>query len=605
LGIRHRTFVALGLAILACAPAVWSQEGAPNTSREPEVTSLFPLGGLRGALVEVDVRGKSLKGAYAVWLSAADVTARISKVDEVPADKEQEKKGTPVDRAMLQIEVQKAAEPGTRMLRFVTPNGVSNAVAFNVVSDATIAESTVSHGLPERAQAVTPPVVIDGAIGPDSESDYYSFEVSPDQELAMEILRASPPANVLNATGKGDVALTLYAAASSWFDAHRPQRLAVSFEPTALGSPAEPQIRYRFTKGGRYLIEVAGNRAAYQLRIGPATGAKMPGKESGWTERSFARVLDAGRIESLWTRTVRAPAAETRVIESGTAAETVAVAERPPSATEPAAFSSHPLVIEETQPNDSPAQAKPAPIPSLIEGAIEHPGDRDYFKFTVKSGERLAFEMETPKTTPPRFNPILTVLDGDGKVVLTSVYRRIGRNDTFYVKTPEPKVAYTFEREGEYTLEIRDATSRWGDPGFRYRILLRPQVPHLGDIQVDADRLNIARGEAKKLNVTTAQEEEFSGDIAVAVEGLPDGVDIVPATEVKPEKGPPLDEGHKTWFRPKAETASILLMARADAPLTGMPKFVRVVCRPVVRGVVGAPVLVKELPLMVVKKESQ
>jgi hypothetical protein len=118
---------------------------------------------------------------------------------------------------------------------------------------------------------------------------------------------------------------------------------------------------------------------------------------------------------------------------------------------------------------------------------------------------------------------------------------------------------------------------------------------------VDQDRLNIARGEAKKLNVTTAQEEEFAGDIAVTVEGLPEGVEVLPATEVKPEKGPPLDEGPKYRFRPKTETASILLMARADAQVTEMPRFVRVVCRPVVRGVVGAPVLVKELPLMVIR----
>ena len=39
-------------------------------------------------------------------------------------------------------------------------------------------------------------------------------------------------------------------------------------------------------------------------------------------------------------------------------------------------------------------------------------------------------------------------------------------------------------------------TSRYGDPGFRYRLLIRPQVPHVGDIQVLEDRLNLKPGQA-------------------------------------------------------------------------------------------------------------
>ena len=579
------------------ATAAWSQDSTPKISKEPEVISLFPLGGARGAPVEVELRGKSFKGAYGVWLSAADLTARVVKVEETPA----EESDPLLERAVVRIDVAAGAEPGTRMLRIVTPAGVSNAVAFNVVATRTSAESKTSHGLPESAQPVTLPIVIDGAIGGDSESDYYAFDAARGEDLVMEILRASPPPNVLNGTGKGDVALTLYEAGSSFFDAHRPARLAVSYAPTAMGSSDEPRIAYHFAKSGRYLLEVAGNRVSYQVRIGPSLSA-IPAKDTGWTERAFSRRIESGRIDSLWTRTVRAPAADASVMQSGAAGaavvEKVAVAASLPRGLEAGAV---PPIVEETQPNDSPAQAKAAPIPSIIEGVIERPGDRDYYKFAVKSGERLAFEIETPQTRPPPFNPLLTIYDSDGKTVLNNVYKRIGRNDTFYVKTPEPKIIYTFEREGEYTLEMRDATSRWGDPKFAYRILLRPQVPHLGDVQVDQDRLNIARGEAKKLNVTTAQEEEFAGDIAVTVEGLPEGVEVLPATEVKPEKGPPLDEGPKYRFRPKTETASILLMARADAPVTEMPRFIRVVCRPVVRGVVGAPVLVKELPLMVVR----
>jgi hypothetical protein len=595
LGNQSLIFAACAMVVAIAAP---SQDAVSKISKEPQVISLFPLGGMRGAPVEIEMRGKSLK-AYAVWLSAADLTARVLKVEETPA----EESDPLLERTVVRIDIAAVAEPGLRMLRIVTPTGVSNAVAFNVVATRTMAEGKTPHGLPETAQLVSLPIVIDGAIGGDSESDYYAFDAAGNQDLVLEILRANPPPNPLNGTGKGDVALTLYEAGSSFFDAHRPSRLAASYAPLTMKSADEPRIAYHFAKSGRYLLEVAGNQVSYQLRIGPSVSA-IAKKDAAWAERSFVRKIESGRIDSLWMRAVRAPAADASVMQSGAGGaavvEKVAVAASLPRGLDAAAGALLPIV-EETQPNDTPAQAKPAPIPSIIEGAIDLPGDRDYYKFTVKSGERLAFEIETPQTRPPQFNPLLTIYDADGKTVLTNVYKRIGRNDTFYVKTPEPKVVYTFEREGDYTLEIRDATSRFGDPKFVYRILLRPQVPHLGDVQVDQDRVNIARGEAKKLNVTTAQEEEFGGEVAVTVEGLPAGVEILPATEVKPEKGPPLDEGPKYRFRPKTETASILLLARGDAPVTEMPRFIRVVCRPVVRGVVGAPVLVKELPLMVVK----
>ena len=63
----------------------------------------------------------------------------------------------------------------------------------------------------------------------------------------------------------------------------------------------------------------------------------------------------------------------------------------------------------------------------------------DSFKFQVQTGERLAFEIETPESRTPQFNPRLGVFDGDGREFLTNVYKRISRNGQFYLKTVEPK----------------------------------------------------------------------------------------------------------------------------------------------------------------------
>ena len=117
-------------------------------------------------------------------------------------------------------------------------------------------------------------------------------------------------------------------------------------------------------------------------------------------------------------------------------------------------------------------------------------------------------------------------------------------------------------------------------------MLIRPQIPHVGELRLLeharvaldgaigklSDHVNLKVGEAKKLSVTTAQEEGFAGEIAITAEGLPEGVRLLPATEVKPDAGPHRDEGQKERYVPKTEKATLILVAAANAPLTRMPQ---------------------------------
>ena len=109
-------------------------------------------------------------------------------------------------------------------------------------------------------------------------------------------------------------------------------------------------------------------------------------------------------------------------------------------------------------------------------------------------------------------------------------------------------------------------TSRYGDPSFRYRVLIRPQGAARGDVTLQQTQINLARGGAKKVTVTTDQEEGFGGEIALKVEGLPPGVDAVTGTEVDPDRGPPLDRRTQETIRAKSQTAVIMLVAERGRP---------------------------------------
>ena len=609
--------------LLACLSAASGPLGAQSPEKsspaEPEVSSIYPLGARPGDSLRAEVLGQDLDGCYALWFSQEGLSASIQGIEtlesEQPGDYAtgESKPDRPRQRVSLQLTVDPEAGPGEHRLRLVTPRGVSNSLRFLVAPYPAIREEETPEVLPL-------PVAVNGRIRQGGEEDTYAFQVSKGQRIGFEVLYDPGPPRIPGRPVRKtlDPELTLYASGGSWFDPRRPVRLAFNDEPLSPRLSKAARLAYNFAASGRYFIKVGSFKGlgspdyCYQLRLtslengdlphAPAgrPAPEHPGREPEWKERDFERVLRQTHLLRLRARTVappQAPSADPAPVENGSPAS------HPP--TPVPASDRLPDPVEEGASNNSFEQALEVSLPVLVEGAIEHPGDVDTFKFRVRTGDRLALEIETPESGTPRFNPRLGVFDSDGREFLTNVYKRIGRNDQFYLKTVEPKTLYTFRLGGEHFLQIRDVTSRYGDPGFRYRLLIRPQVPHVGDIQVLEDRLNLKQGQARKLTVTTAQEEGFEHDIAVTLEGLPEGVQLLPGTQVEPDKGPPLDEGEKDRFVPKTEKAILMLLAEASAPATSMPRLVQVSARVVIGGKVGPRLTVKRIPVMVTASPQQ
>ena len=591
---------------------------------DPEVTSLFPLAGSPGTTVQAEIWGKRLDGAYAVWFSAAGLKADIRKLEEVDLEKKKEdvaeeteeakkKEPEPGHRILLRFQIDPEARTGAYSLRVVSLRGVSNALTFWVHSDPVVSEIETLHDEPDQAQRVSVPVVINGRISKSGQLDSYEFEAVQGQELVFE--------------HEGAGSSTLYEANGSWFDPHRVTRLdfvETEFITQILQS-SELRLSYRFRKKGRYLLKVGGATppdSSYLLRVAPIEDATPRGStmrgvygeilltRPQWQEQNFIRRIGPDWLERLQSR---------GAADTSTATSTAI-----------------PTIVREQEQQGGEAQALPAVIPTLIEGSIDRPGDVDRFGFSVKAGQKLAFEIETPTEGPPLFNPRLEVLDRDGREVFNNIFNRIPSQSMIYWKSVQPKTIYTFDEEGEYVLQLRDITSRKGKPDFQYRVLIRPQIPHLGETYVaeifssvqlertgylTADRINLVPGEAKKLTVATSREEGFVGDIVVAVENLPTGVEAFPGTEVDPPIGGSQDKGRRERFQAEMQKATVILLAHETAPVTIMPHLIRISLRPIGEGRVGRhykpagedfyrPVVLgqvgrllpaKEIPLMVVR----
>ena len=132
-------------------------------------------------------------------------------------------------------------------------------------------------------------------------------------------------------------------------------------------------------------------------------------------------------------------------------------------------------------------------------------------------------------------------------------------------KSLQAKTIVPLRDPGEYTLEIRDATADLAGPDFQYRVQVRPQVPHVGQVRIDADHVNLTPGEAKTIRVMFDREEDYRGVVAVVAESLPPGVSAAVGADFEPDKDAPLATGKRERYTPRTERAVVVLTANADA----------------------------------------
>jgi hypothetical protein len=568
------------LAVRAAAPG------------EPELVSIFPFGGQQGTEFAATIRGRSLDRVTAVWFDCEHLSATVTGVETEktagPAKKAPARKksggGGPQQLLTLAVKVSPQAPAGVHYLRLLGPGGLSNELAFRVHTEPSILEANASHEQPQESQPIqTYPVVLHGKLLGKGEVDFYSFEVQKDQELRFDALTA----------GAGfDPSITLYEPTGSWFRPDRLTELAFNDEPISYpGLPLHAALTYRFPKQGRYLIRLSGFLGEggpdhyYQLsirRAGPevartdpmqAAHLTPPTADEAWRERTWTRPVNADRMRVLWSRAV----------PSGAAAADM------------------PVLKIDDDPHGASSDPVPVSLPVLIEGAIERPGDIDRVRFKVKGGDKIALEVQTPEKTLPEFNPYLRVVSVDGDEAFTNVHSRVNTCGDLILKQVEPKTTYAFPRDGEFILEIRDITHLYGGRAFPYRVALRPQVPHMGEVKIGPDQVNLVAGEVSKLSVDADQEEGYDGEIALTIEGLPEGVRTVLGAELEAQTPPPYNPGKIERFRPESQRATFLFLSDPATPATAQPVEARVMAQPVVKGKMGRPVLVKKILFTVVR----
>jgi len=533
------------------------------TAADPRAVSMHPFTGQRGSAFHTTVRGANLKEAKAVFAEEPGLRMMVEGTG-------QEGKQTFVK---LRVETNADFRPGRYMFRVVTPSGVSNALPLQITDSAVLNEPEGAHETPETAVSVAAiPALYTGLIGKRGESDFYAFDAKAGETLSFHILSGLPSIGAAGGNANGfDPSLSIFEVAGSWFDPKRLRRIGFNDEPLwVLGRGTDANIKQSFEKSGRYLVRVdafsgqGGPDYSYILRILPGdVPPDPPAEKADWEERTYQRKLSSNRLNELAARGGR--------ILNQKAAETYR------------AMGSFAL-------------------PATLEGVISQPGEAHRATFQVEGPQDIAIEVETPNLAPPLFNPVVRLLDSSGEEVVTNFIAGRGACTGALNKGLTAKTIFPLRNPGKYTVEVRELTADNGEAGFQYRVMVRPQVPHLGKVLIEEDHLNLAPGGAKTVRVTFDREEDYRGAVAVSVEGLPEGVSVLAAADYEPDKDPLPFPGKRERYVARTERTVLAFSVADGAPLMDVPLVARVIVRPVTDGKAGAVIASKQIPMMVVAK---
>jgi hypothetical protein len=529
---------------------------------DPKISSIYPAAGERGKTFEAVVRGTNLAGARALMFECDGVAARILSTAAETGKPGEKASEHAADLLRVEINLRPEVDPGSAGFRVVTPRGVSNKLTIFITSERVLSHVEAGNTLHNF------PVLVNGRIARPGDVDSYTMEAAAGQTLTFESSSFSDAF---------DPSVTIFDASGSWFDPHRLNFVASNDEPLSFpGLSTDARLVHQFPHAGKWIVHVQGFHGSggpdcvYRLRI--VSGVTPPPSlhppiESNWEERQFTRKITVERMHDLSLRATEDKAAPIRSFQ--------AVAE---------GAASPPMMA----------------LPGIVEGRITHPGRAEVIRFQVNAPQAIAMEVETPEATLPRFNPVVRLLDPAGREIATDVYTKLNNNGLYMMKMIEAKTTVNLSAAGEYTMQIREITTNGAGEDFRYRVLVRPEVPHLGKLELAEDHVNLEPGSVHPLIVTADREEGFSGYVTYEAEGLPEGISILPGIEDHAEPPPLPNGGRLERYVAKPQRAALIISATRDAQPTNMPVHIRLVARLARQGHLSEPIPVKEILLMIV-----
>ena len=534
----YRNLSAVLAVVLLPLPA-WGQSVA---SREPTSTHIFPAGGQRGTTVKVRVGGECLPPGMAFKLTGAGVSGPNVLGAEAKPKYEPSARRPPRDADGVgasinyprewesSVAITADAELGTKFWRISGAWGGTRPRPF-LVGDLPEFIETEPNSVPERAERISLPGVVNGQIAGERDQDFFVFAGKAGDVVVCDVM-ASRIGSPLDPV----IAIT---------DA-RGQRQEVQ-EVRAGGDPV---LAFRVPATGDYRLHVAnlgyGGGPAYVYRITVST--------KPFAVRAFPPSGRVGEMCEVETDTL------TGTTEFRTTKEKITF---PATAGPFLLRGSVPLVaselpeVAESGDNRSAATAMELTAPVAVSGRFLTEETEGWFRFTAKKGEQ--FTIACRPSTDSAAVPVLALFDGTDVV--------LAKANSVDALDREIHLEWRAPADGAYRLRLRDLQhgSRGGRE-FIYRLSVRPAKPDFA-LKLDPDYVNVVQGGKTEIDLLVRRTGGFTGPIDLAFAGLSDGVSI------EPRRVPDNQTRVKLSVSAKADTrpADVLAALRGTATIDGKP----------------------------------
>jgi len=162
--------------------------------------------------------------------------------------------------------------------------------------------------------------------------------------------------------------------------------------------------------------------------------------------------------------------------------------------------------VQESEPNEKPAQATKISLPTGINGRFEKVRDRDYYQFAAEKGQRVTFEAKT-RSLGSACDVSLRLVDSADAQLAESA------NTT----ASEGSVSAKIEKPKNYFLIVEELTGAAG-ADFIYHIDAKIQ-PAPFSLAIESDRGEKSTNGAVAIHVSCARDH-YDGPIALSVKGL-------------------------------------------------------------------------------------
>ena len=531
--------------LLAATAVVFAASAAHAETGWPMVMSVRPIAVQAGQSIDATIQSRySMFGAYQVLIGGAGVTGEV--VQPPPKPEDYAKKPN-LEKLAVRFTAAADAPLGVRDVRVATPQGISTVGQLVVVRDPVIAEAT-GNDAPAQAQQINLPAAVCGMIEKNEDLDFYKFHVEAGAALVFHVRCGRLQDRIHDLQNHADPILTLRNAAG------------VTIAASDNYFYADPVLSYRFDQAGDYLLEIRdvryeGNQYwdycveitdrplvenVFPLAVAPGQADKL---------RPFGQLIAEGTELEVTIPTGASPGV---VWQSASLAGAV-------SNPFPLAVADVPLAREADAPNDSLEAAQPIAVPGGMNARIEREGDVDYFSFEAKKGEALSLEIVS-RRLQSSLDSHLRVLNDKGQQLQLNDDLRLGKRSSAdsWIEN------WTAPADGKYVVEVRDVHLR-GGPQYPYFLKVTRSQPYF-ELYLDTDKTLVSPGGCGAIFVRVERKNGFTGEVQLAIEGVPHGVTAhcgrILAVGTPAPKNPPQD-------------GCIVLEADADAPLNVATTVIR------------------------------